>query len=115
MINEINTEGKKYGLEINYNKSTFMASRTQTNIKLNDNKSYIEYNPTITYLGQIISFKDKMNKEISTRRINLEWNKYWSLKFVLKNENIDLIFQNKNLQTMLYSSPVYIWVLRLGH
>ena len=52
MINEINTEGKKYGLEINYNKSTFMASRTQTNTKLNDNKSYIEYNPTITYLDK---------------------------------------------------------------
>ena len=89
MINEISTEGKKYGVEINYNKSTFMASRTQTNIKLNDNKSYIEYNPRITYLGQIISFKDKMSIEIP-RRINLGWNKYWSLKFILKNKNIDL-------------------------
>ena len=30
MINEKNTEGKKYGLEINCNKSTFIASRLQT-------------------------------------------------------------------------------------
>ena len=28
--NEINTDGEIYGLETNYNKSTFMASRTQT-------------------------------------------------------------------------------------
>ena len=58
MIMEININSKILGLEINYNKSAFISNRLQSDIELENNKSYIEYKSEIIYLGQIISFDD---------------------------------------------------------
>ena len=82
---EINIKSKTLGLEINYKKSAFISNRSQSDIELENNKSYIEYKSETIYLGQIISFDDRTGKEIA-RRVNLGWNKFWALKFILKNK-----------------------------
>lgn len=43
-----------------------------------------EYN----YLGQIISFHNKIEKEVC-RRISIGWNKYWQIKKFFKNNKVD--------------------------
>ena len=59
MIMEINIKSKTLALEINYKKSAFISNRLQSDIELENNKSYIEYKSEIIYLGQIINFDDR--------------------------------------------------------
>ena len=73
---QINIKSKTLGLEINYKKSEFISNRLQSDIELENNKSYIEYKSEIIYLGEIISLDDRTSKKIA-RRLNLGWNKFW--------------------------------------
>lgn len=80
MIQELNEEGVKAGLEISMEKTKTIANvEYRENIKI-ERKS-IEKVEDVIYLGQIISFVDGRGKKV-TRRINLSWKKYWSLKKV---------------------------------
>ncbi|KAG7311162.1 hypothetical protein JYU34_002159 [Plutella xylostella] len=71
------------GLQINETKTKLMTNTTQTPININNID--LEYVEDYIYLGQNISFKEKMDKEI-TRRINIGWKKYWSLKHIFKSK-----------------------------
>ena len=59
----------------------------------------------------MISFNERSNKEVK-RRINLGWNKFWSLKFILKNKSIDLrskinIFKSCVTPVLTYGSQTW--------
>jgi len=46
---------------------------------------YLEYVEDYTYLGQIISFKNKTNKEIS-KRVSQAWKSFWAQKWIFKGK-----------------------------
>lgn len=54
----------------------------------------MEYVEEYIYLGQIILFEDRGNKEVN-RRINSAWKKYWSLKKVFKNSKTHINAKRK--------------------
>lgn len=62
------------------------------------------------YLGQTISFHDNTNKEI-TRRTDLGWKKYWSLKKIFKTNtprNLkSKVFKACVLPTLLYGTQTW--------
>lgn len=83
MIEELFRECQAVGLEPNYSKTKLMTNSIQETITINN--STLCYVDDYIYLGQVISFKDSMNKEIQ-RRLSLGWKKYWSLNFILKSK-----------------------------
>jgi len=84
MITELNEESKKAGLEMNIKKSNVMTnSEEKTEIMIDNQK--LEYVEEIIYLGQKITIKNRTKKEID-RRITIAWNKFWSLKHILKGQ-----------------------------
>ncbi len=81
LIRELNEAAKKAGLSININKTKILS--TNPNLEINIDNSKIEIVDEVVYLGQLISLKNKTEKEVN-RRISLAWKKYWSLKHILK-------------------------------
>lgn len=55
-----------------------------------------------TYLGQIVLFEDKMEKEIQ-KRITNAWKKYWSLMHIFKS-NVALYIKRKTFDICI--SPI---------
>lgn len=83
LLTDLNQCSKKVGLRINFDKTKVMTNGRKTNISIEDIP--IEYVNEYVYLGQTISFEDRLDKEIS-KRITNAWNKYWSLKSVFKSK-----------------------------
>lgn len=88
MLTQLDRESKKVGLTMNPDKTKLMTNNTRTPILLDSNQ--IEYVDEYTYLGQIIAPANQMQKEINTR-ISKAWQRFWSLKEVLKNPHMPLI------------------------
>lgn len=86
-IKELTTECSQAGLSINKTKTKVITNSEEIPIELENSK--IEYAKDYLYLGQIISFKNKDEKEVNAR-INSAWKKYWSLKEIFKNKKISL-------------------------
>ncbi len=83
MICELEEAGDKAGLEMNLQKTKILKTNEQNiDIEIKGNK--IEVVENVIYLGQLISYQNKTTKEVN-RRITLTWNKFWSLKGILKN------------------------------
>ncbi len=82
MLNELVAPSVKAGLQINIKKTKFMSNIPNTKIFLRDVE--IEKQVEYIYLGQTISFKNKMNKELEIRRTKA-WQGYWYLKQVFKS------------------------------
>ena len=76
MIKDLETEGKRGGLELNYKKSKILSNKNNKNVK---SIKIIEQEMDIVeetiYLGQLITFEDKTEKEVE-RRISLGWKKF---------------------------------------
>ena len=62
------------------------------NITIQKDLPPIQRKEKTIYLGQVMSFKNKMDLE-NNRRKSLAWNKLWRLKYIFKNNEISL--QNK--------------------
>ncbi len=83
MGEEVMDKSEKAGLIINKEKTILLSSRWRTELELGGQK--IEGKKETLYLGQIISFKDRRGKEI-TSRIRKGWKKFWSLKEIHKGK-----------------------------
>ncbi len=81
MLDGLVKESAEAGLKVNMTKTKVMCDSHGAKIRIGgiDLETVEEY----TYLGQIISFKEKMGKEIE-RRISHAWKGYWDLKLVFK-------------------------------
>lgn len=80
MIKQLAEGCKNIGLEINEQKTKVMTNANQNEIRLEGQK--IEYVEDYIYLGQLLSFRNKQDKEIA-RRVANGWKKFWSLKNIL--------------------------------
>ncbi len=74
---------REAGLLANIQKTKFMNNSSNNNLVIEG--QVIER--VEEYLGQIISFKEKTEKEIN-ERINKAWKNFWSLKYKYKSEQI---------------------------
>lgn len=105
MVHKLQKESIKVGLTVNTEKTKAM---TNWEIKpLTDvNNTSIEYVNEYTYLGQLISPTDMMQKEIETR-IGNAWKRYWSLKEVMKNKEISIHIKKKLYNTCILPVLTY--------
>ncbi|GBP17157.1 Putative uncharacterized transposon-derived protein F52C9.6 [Eumeta japonica] len=68
-------------------------------------------------VGQIIAFKDKTNIEIE-RRVANAWNRYWSLKEILKSEHFPITAKRKVFNSCVLPCLAYgcqTWALSQKH
>lgn len=86
MIKKLAEGCKKVGLEINEQKTKIMTNANQNEIWLEGQQ--IEYVEDYIYLGQLLSFRRKQEKEID-RRITNGWKQFWNLKNIL-DSNINV-------------------------
>ena len=73
MMKELEKVSARVGLAINGKKTKILSNNTGKNISTDDQK--IEIVEDYTYLGQVISFKNRTKKEINGR-IGITWKKY---------------------------------------
>ena len=92
MLKQLVQKSDEYGLQINYGKTCILTNAEKTKITINQKK--IEYADEVTYLGQLVSFKDQQNKELS-KRIATGWRKYWALKHIFKNKKLSQFIKSK--------------------
>ncbi len=75
---------EKVGLKIN-NKKTVLLSKTveksNADFEIVIKEEKIQKVEEVTYLGQIIAFQDRLDKEI-TKRVSLALSYFWSSKFI---------------------------------
>ncbi len=76
-------KSEEAGLITNKEKTILLSSRWGVELELGGQK--IEGKEETLHLGQIISFKDRRGKEI-TSRIRKGWKKFWSIKEIYKGK-----------------------------
>ncbi|KAJ4447264.1 hypothetical protein ANN_09268 [Periplaneta americana] len=84
-------------------KTQLMTNRQEIPISIDG--TTLPYATEYTYLGQLISFKDKTGKEI--RRISLAWKSFWSLQFILLDKTINRRLKFEVLQACVYPTLLY--------
>lgn len=109
MLNELASESEKVGLKLNPEKTKVMTNGTKSSI--NVGKSEITYVEEYIYLGQLISPKDNINKEIK-RRIANSWKRYWDLREIMKDKNLHIgtkgkLFNVCILPILMYGSQTW--------
>lgn len=115
MIQELSTESKLAGLEMNEKKTKLMTNSTEIEIFVNGKK--LDFVQEYTYLGQTIAIEDQTTKEINTR-IAAGWKKYWSLKEIMKNKSYSLTIKRKTFNTCILPCLIYgceTWALSKFH
>jgi hypothetical protein len=95
MAEEFLMNSKEAGLTMNLGKTKLMSNRKK-DVKMNIENVEIEQVDEMVYLGQIISFEERIQKEVK-RRINLGWRSYWALKNIYKGK-LDLRTKIKVLE-----------------
>lgn len=100
---------------MNDEKTKMMTNSTKVDIKVN--ASNLEYMDEYVYLGQTISPKDQMTKEID-KRIAYGWRKYWSLKEIMKSKELSMNIKRKAFNTCILPCITYgceTWSLTAQH
>ena len=80
MLDGLCTEGEKAELEINFSKTKIISNSEGRDLVVRGTELQVVEN--YTYLGQIVTFREKMKKEIEAR-IRQAWKGYWALKLSL--------------------------------
>ena len=81
MIQNIHRESEKLSLKINANKSIIITKGLHISIAIHKDLPPIQCKEKTIYLGQVMSFKNKMVLE-RNRRKSLSWNNFRILKLV---------------------------------
>lgn len=83
MLQELSTASFEVGLRMNQSKTKVMSNKTKRRVEVDGTE--IAYVDEYVYLGQIISFENRQNKEID-RRIDNAWKSFWSMKEYMKGD-----------------------------
>jgi len=112
MITNLAAESEKAGLIINPGKTHLMTNGETVDITLDG--CSLNWSREIIYLGQLIAFTDRTDKEVK-RRCAIAWRKYWSLKSILKNKEISTVKKTQILKTCVFPALIYgsqTWALK---
>lgn len=83
MLQDLNEASLKVGLSMNMSKTKLMTNNIEQRICIGDVE--IEYVHEYVYLGQIVSFQARQDKEVARRTENA-WKSYWALKNFMKGK-----------------------------
>jgi hypothetical protein len=81
-----------------------------TEIEIGLNGEALEYVPEYTYLGQLISLLDNSGKE--TKRIEMAWNKFKNLGFILADKYQKRVTKEDVLESCVF--PVLLYGVKHG-
>lgn len=112
MLRNLAFESKKVGLSLNASKTKIITNGEEQTITVDETK--IEYVKEYIYLGQSIAFEDHTEKEID-RRVAIAWKKFWGLKEIMKNKNINISIKRKVYDVAILPCLIYgcqTWALR---
>ncbi|XP_022816835.1 uncharacterized protein LOC111349816 [Spodoptera litura] len=115
MLQQLSEASRKVGLTMNLSKTKLMTNREEKVVTLDD--ASMEYVRTYTYLGQLIAFRNQTKNEID-RRVANAWNRYWSLKEVLKSKHFPMIAKKKVFDSCVLPCLTYgcqTWALNQKH
>ncbi|KAG7297348.1 hypothetical protein JYU34_013337 [Plutella xylostella] len=101
---------------MNTSKTKIMSNTVNREVICIDNNE-IEYIEDYTYLGQTMSFHDKMTKEIDKRVANA-WKRFWSLKEIMKSKTTKMSIKRKVFNTCILPVMTYgceTWALTKAH
>lgn len=104
MLQELSETSKIAGLSMNKSKTQIMSNGPENPIKVDGMD--LQYVSEYIYLGQLLSFHQKVEKEIS-RRIALAWKAFWSLKFILLDKSLNRKLKMETLQTCVLPTLLY--------
>ena len=108
-LTELENKGRQVGLTINTSKTKVLTNDLEHDLFINGEK--IEYVQEFQYLGQIISFENRQDKEIE-RRITNSWKAFWKLKAYLTSKEIQMktkkrLFEMCILPVMTYGAQTW--------
>ena len=109
MAEDLRRASEEYGLSINFSKTKVLTNISNLGeIKVGGNM--IEKVQEYKYLGQLISFDNKTEKELKVRRGNA-WKAFWAQKHLLKS-NMKLktkirIFESTVIPVLLYGAQTW--------
>ena len=110
MVLELNEASKIAGLNINLSK-TKIFSKSKMHEPIVIENIPLEGKDEVIYLGQLIAWDKRNEKEIN-RRIILAWKKFWSLKFIFKgpfsNKQKSEIFNSSVIPSLIYGSQTWV-------
>lgn len=104
MIHSLDEESARVGLEMNASKTKIITNSQRLPISSNGN--FIEYVDKYIYLGKQVSFNKSNNEEEVERRCKITWNKFWSLREILKGDYTSTI-KKTVIDTCLLPSLLY--------
>ncbi len=104
MLEELICQSRSARMEINMSKTKILTN-TQQHQKIKIKGHEIELVDSIIYLGQTISFQNQDTKEIN-RKIAIGWNKFWSLKSILKN-NFPISYKSQIFNSCVLRAMTY--------
>ena len=118
MVEDLNKESKKVGLEMNLDKTVYLINRNidQTSTGVTVNGVKLKRVDEYTYLGQIITENGSSDKEI-TRRIGLCWRQFGEAHTIFKSKRLSVIHKRKIynkciLPTLTYGAQT--WTVSRG-
>ncbi|KAJ2950316.1 hypothetical protein O0L34_g11682 [Tuta absoluta] len=83
LLDSLNAASLEVGLHMNRSKTKVMTNSTKRKVEVEGQE--IQYVDEYIYLGQIVSFQNRQDKEID-RRIENSWRSYWSMKHLMKGD-----------------------------
>ncbi|KAJ8727801.1 hypothetical protein PYW08_016186 [Mythimna loreyi] len=83
MLQVLSMASLKVGLAMNRSKTKVMTNSTKRRVEVDAQE--IHYVDEYIYLGQLVSFENRQEKEID-RRIQNAWKSYWSMKMLMKGD-----------------------------
>lgn len=104
MLQQLAEASRVVGLTINRSKTKVMTNREEILIKV-DNED-IEYVKNYTYLGQLLSFRDRTDIEIESR-VACAWKRYWSLKEIFKSKHFPMTAKKKVFNSCILPCLTY--------
>ncbi|GBP91608.1 LINE-1 retrotransposable element ORF2 protein [Eumeta japonica] len=104
MIKELAKESGRVGLTMNMEKTRVMTNGYKHTIDPGD--IVINYTDEYVYLGQLITQKDPMQKEVD-RRITNGWKRYWSLREAMKDKDLHINLKSKLFNTCILPVLTY--------
>nr|XP_049696607.1 uncharacterized protein LOC126054557 [Helicoverpa armigera] len=83
MLQDLSRASREVGLQMNTSKTHTMTNSTKRRVEVDGQA--LHYVDEYIYLGQIVSFDNRQEKEID-RRIENAWKSYWSMKQHMKGD-----------------------------